>query len=224
MKQKARHSKPAGSGEETPVGKTSLARTARPTGFGSFDVDLHERAFSRQVKVSEIPEHGLELQISASARECMALAEDFGLVGVAKLEAAFLIGKRSGGGFNAKGTLNALVSETCVISLEPFQSAIEAEIDLDFIDEAKLLPDRRQAVEVKAGPLLGAVLAEESDPPEPIINGKIDLGAIAAEFLALNLNPYPKKPGVQFEDLTLADPEPEKISPFDILRKLKERE
>ncbi len=34
------------------------------------------------------------------------------------------------------------------------------------------------------------------DPPDPIIDGKIDLGALAAEFFALGLDPYPRKPGV----------------------------
>ena len=30
------------------------------------------------------------------------------------------------------------------------------------------------------------------------INGKIDLGALTAEFFALGLDPYPRKPGVEF--------------------------
>jgi len=36
------------------------------------------------------------------------------------------------------------------------------------------------------------------DPPDPIINGQIDLGALAAEFLVLNLDLYPRKPGATF--------------------------
>ena len=37
-------------------------------------------------------------------------------------------------------------------------------------------------------------LADE-DEPDPIIDGKIDLGALTAEFFALGLDPYPRKPG-----------------------------
>ncbi len=37
------------------------------------------------------------------------------------------------------------------------------------------------------------------DPPEPIVNGAIDLGALAVEFLMLGLDPYPRKPGAVFE-------------------------
>ena len=43
-----------------------------------------------------------------------------------------------------------------------------------------------------------AVLAPIEEPPDPIIEGRIDLGALAAEFLALGLDPYPRKPGVDF--------------------------
>ena len=36
------------------------------------------------------------------------------------------------------------------------------------------------------------------EPPDEIVNGQIDLGALTAEFLALGLDPYPRKPGVDF--------------------------
>ena len=40
-------------------------------------------------------------------------------------------------------------------------------------------------------------LADEDDP-DPVVDGKIDLGALAAEFFALGLDPYPRKPGAEF--------------------------
>ena len=40
--------------------------------------------------------------------------------------------------------------------------------------------------------------AEEDDLPDPIVNGRIDIGAVTAEFLALGLDPYPRKPEVDF--------------------------
>jgi hypothetical protein len=56
------------------------------------------------------------------------------------------------------------------------------------------------------------------DDPEPLVDGKIDLGALATEFLILGLDPYPRKPGAVF------DPPPEERSgdgPFAGLAKLK---
>ncbi|MCW5690545.1 MAG: DUF177 domain-containing protein, partial [Pseudolabrys sp.] len=34
--------------------------------------------------------------------------------------------------------------------------------------------------------------------PEPLTGNSIDLGAIAAEFLVLAIDPYPRKEGAQF--------------------------
>ena len=49
-------------------------------------------------------------------------------------------------------------------------------------------------------------LADE-DEPDPVIDGKIDLGALTAEFFALGLDPYPRKPGaVLDEERTNSEP------------------
>jgi hypothetical protein len=37
------------------------------------------------------------------------------------------------------------------------------------------------------------------EPPESVMNGTIDLGALATEFLILGIDPYPRKEGVAFE-------------------------
>jgi hypothetical protein len=63
-------------------------------------------------------------------------------------------------------------------------------------------------------------LANQPDPPDPIVNGRIDLGALASEFLALGLDPYPRKPGVEFKSLT-EDADDARPSPFAVLGKLK---
>jgi hypothetical protein len=41
---------------------------------------------------------------------------------------------------------------------------------------------------------------EDEDPPEPLDSGHIDLAALAVEFLALALDPFPRKPGAVFAD------------------------
>ena len=56
----------------------------------------------------------------------------------------------------------------------------------------------------------------DEDEPDPIIDGKIDLGALAAEFFALGLDPYPRKPGATFEESTESEPAD---SPFSALAK-----
>ena len=63
--------------------------------------------------------------------------------------------------------------------------------------------------------------ANIEDEPDELVDGRIDLGAIASEFLTLALDPYPRKPGVAFEGPAL---EAEKPSPFSRLRVLSDRE
>ena len=54
-------------------------------------------------------------------------------------------------------------------------------------------------------------ISTSTSRPDEIVNGQIDLGALTAEFLALGLDPYPRKPGVDF---SYQDPADEKDSPF----------
>ena len=61
--------------------------------------------------------------------------------------------------------------------------------------------------------------APAQEPPDVIVDGKIDLGALTAEALALALDPYPKKPGVAFVDVM--EPEDLSESPFAALARLK---
>ena len=64
------------------------------------------------------------------------------------------------------------------------------------------------------------LLSETPDPPDLIVNGLFDLGALAAEFLALALDPYPRKPGVSFVETAPEAEGPESVSPFAALRKI----
>ena len=52
------------------------------------------------------------------------------------------------------------------------------------------------------------------------MGGRIDFGALTAEFLALGLDPYPRKPGITFEPVVAG----EEAGPFAGLRKLRDGE
>ena len=68
-------------------------------------------------------------------------------------------------------------------------------------------------------------LDADSDPPDAIVNGAIDLGALAVEFLTLALDPYPRKPGAEFaasDGAGLADHgDQDSGNPFAALAKLR---
>ena len=58
--------------------------------------------------------------------------------------------------------------------------------------------------------------------PEVVIGGKIDLGDIAIEQIALRLDDYPRKEGEEFSFISEFDEEDDvKNNPFAVLAKLK---
>jgi uncharacterized metal-binding protein YceD (DUF177 family) len=159
--------------------------------------------FVRMLAIETVPDRGLEVQISADAAERALLAAQSGVVSVQSFEAGFHV-RRQGGRerFHVSGNLQARVTQMCVVSLEPFASEISADIDAEFAPPSRL-------------PLEPA--AAHGDLPDPIIGGQIDLGALAAEFLVLNLDLYPRKPGAVFDATDAGENAEEKDSPFAVL-------
>ncbi|HWK95797.1 MAG TPA: DUF177 domain-containing protein [Pseudolabrys sp.] len=146
--------------------------------------------WSVPVTLDQIPESGLHREIEAPQPARDAIARLAELREVPAVSATFDLAKR-GGKLEVSGRVRARVGQTCVVSLEPMETEIDEAIDLTF-----------------APPAAGAVLDEHGasepprpageDAPEPLIGNSIDLGAIAAEFLILAIDPYPRKEGAEF--------------------------
>jgi uncharacterized metal-binding protein YceD (DUF177 family) len=157
---------------------------------------------SRPISVQHLPPDGLEATVEATADERAALAKDFKLPAIAALEGRFrLTGtpKR----VRVTGTVRARVTQTCVVTLEPFEDAIEEEVEVDF---------------AAGGASAGDAEGPDYEPPDEIVGGHIDLGALTAEFLVLGLDPYPRKPGADF---AFEGEEDNEGKPFAGLKKLK---
>jgi hypothetical protein len=165
--------------------------------------------FSYPIDVDKVPEGGLDLELSASPTECVALAEADGIPAVNRFDVAFHVVRRAGGRVNVSGELRACVTRICVVSLEPFETDVIEPIDVDFAPETAISSAH------------SADDGDQEDPPDPIRDGKIDLGALASEFLVLGLDPHPRKPGVSFAPVAPAD-SGEAASPFALLHKLQD--
>lgn len=151
------------------------------------------------VTVAEIPESGLHREIAAGEAERQAIAKLAGLRALTRLSGSFDLHPSSGGQVIVTGRVQATVEQTCVVTLEPLLNELDEAVDVTFVpDTGEALASSHRGNDEE--------MAEE-DPPEPIVNGEIDLGALATEFLALGLDPYPRKQGAVFEAVvTPADP------------------
>ena len=143
----------------------------------------------RLVAIADIPERGLEVRFEASADELKAVAEWLETPSVASVTAHYRLLRR-GSQVRLEGELQASLTRICGVTLEPFQEDVSEPVSMRFSEHASL--DGSSEVSASHD-------AEEEDLPDPIINGRIDIGAVTAEFLALGLDPYPRKPGVGFD-------------------------
>ena len=163
-----------------------------------------EQPWHVPVRLEDVPETGLHVDLVADEHVRTGLAALAGVSGVPRLEAAIDVA-RYGNGLRATGRLSATVGQTCVVTLEPMENQVEELIDVIFAPST-----------VGFAGLNAAFEADE--PPEVLHDGTADLGAIAAEFLLLGIDPYPRKPGAEF-----APPAEEgaAATPFAALARLK---
>jgi uncharacterized metal-binding protein YceD (DUF177 family) len=168
--------------------------------------------WSVPVAVEDIPDTGLHIEIDAPAAIRAAVAEFAALRELSRLSAVFDL-TRHGAVVHVCGQVSARVGQTCVVTLEPIESTVEETVDLKFAPAP--------AGETEPEPKSARKRARSADePPEPLVDGTLDLGALATEFLILGIDPYPRKAGAQF-----AAPKVEDAGdhPFAALAALKKR-
>jgi uncharacterized metal-binding protein YceD (DUF177 family) len=164
--------------------------------------------WSFPVRRDDVPETGLHLDLVADEATRAAVAGVAGVQGLPRLVATFEVA-RQGGGLKVTGEVAASVEQTCVVSLEPMTSELVEPIDLAFVPPRADEPADEAEEELDPG---------AADETEPLVDGVADLGVVATEFLLLAIDPYPRKPGVEFEPPKVED---SGANPFAALAALK---
>ena len=153
------------------------------------------------VTVAQIPDTGLHRDFEADRAMREAIAEAGGWREVLSASASLDVTPKSGGRIHVTGHVRARIGQTCVVTLDPIENEIDEPIDLVFAPPEQI-PDLSDLVDEAA-----ESETEIPDPPEPIINGVIDLGRLATDALFLAVDPYPRRPDAIFEPpLETADP------------------
>ncbi len=166
--------------------------------------------FSRIIRVDTLPRNGETMVIEANAEERAALAALLKVPAIERLAATLTVKRAARGGARVVGAVHGALTQTCIVTLEPFPAEVEEDVDVLFAPPEDSARKRGPAEELEISML-------DDDEPDPLVDGRIDLGALAAEFFALGLDPYPRKPGVEFtppED----EPDAPEPSPFSVLR------
>lgn len=152
-----------------------------------------DHPLSHSIHVLSLPAGGRDVEITATEEERAALAQDFALISCDNLVAKFHVSNAGGPLIAVQGTVEADVVQECSVTLKPVTNAVSADISQVYSQK----PDRHGAeIDIEV---------DDADPPEPLEDGEIDFGALAAEHLALNLDPYPRDPSAQFLDMVESD-------------------
>jgi uncharacterized metal-binding protein YceD (DUF177 family) len=177
--------------------------------------------FSRIVKVQELTAKKTTIEIDASAAERAALADRFDLASIEKLTAKLTLQLAGNGEVTVRGPLHAEITQRCVVTLEAVPEIVDDEIEVLYSPHVSedSLPSTADDLEGLSEDELMALL----DQPEPLTNGIVDLGEVAAQFLAISMDPYPRKEGVDIEEFVEEEEAEEKPNPFAKLAGLKDK-
>ncbi len=170
--------------------------------------------FTYLVKVGHISANPVQVQVEADERECAWLAQLWKVLAVNRLAADLQIARWKKDGVRIKGRVKGEIVQACVVTLDPVTSVIDQEIDQIFVPEGSKLA---RIVTDEAGEMV--LDPEGPDLPETFAGDAIDAGALVAEFAALAIDPYPRKPGIAFEGHREGSAEDERRpSPFAVLK------
>jgi uncharacterized metal-binding protein YceD (DUF177 family) len=142
-----------------------------------------ELEFSRPVALARLARPRSRHRIAATQAEADALARRFGVLAIENLEGDLLVEFIPGDQvLRVTGRVTALVRQTCIVTLDPVENKVTAELDELF---ARAADD-------------GKELDLQADDPagwaEPWPGENLDLGELVAQGLALAIDPYPRKP------------------------------
>ena len=154
------------------------------------------------VVVAQLPDTGLHRDIEADPAARASMAEVAGLREVLSASASLDVTPQSGGRIHVTGHVRARIGQTCVVTLDPIENDIDEPIDVVFAPPEQI-PQLSDLVDDAAESDV-----EIPDPPEPIVNGVVDLGRLVTDAVFLAVDPYPRRPDAVFEPLIeAADPE-----------------
>jgi uncharacterized metal-binding protein YceD (DUF177 family) len=175
-------------------------------------VPARKATLSLIVDINEVrDQEGLVINLQATKAECAELAEQLDILGIDEIKA--LISLRKGARsdlFEIEAQLDAKVVQACSVTLNPVKETVQESFFEMLTTSAEALGDEDDA---------------ESDKPiELIEHGKIDVGAIVAQWLALSLDPFPRSDAPPYEHIEAANGNREDTHrPFEILDKIKDK-
>jgi uncharacterized metal-binding protein YceD (DUF177 family) len=167
-------------------------------------------AWSHPVRLHELARGPVRLALEANAAQRAAIARDLGLESLPSLTAEVTV-KPWLDGAEITGRFHAVVEQVCSVSLDNFEQPLDGEIEVRAVPPGSPHAAAPEGHEVELDP-------DAPDPPDVLASDAVDVAAYVVEHLSLEIDPFPRKPGAEFEFTPPAAEE----SPFSVLKKLKD--
>ncbi|MFM1813861.1 MAG: hypothetical protein RLZ98_556 [Pseudomonadota bacterium] len=143
---------------------------------------------SWKLPVTDVASQGTSFSRQATQVDCDELAGRLGIVACKSLTLDVLIAPLHRGRYRVSGMLHARVIQSCIVSLDPVEQAIDEPVDVEFWP-----PDQISVVHEGEHEIV------DGDDPEPIEAGFILLGRLVFEIVSASLDPYPRLPDAELE-------------------------
>jgi hypothetical protein len=167
-------------------------------------------AWSHKLRLHELARGPLEIHLEPNAEERARIAADLGLESLPALSADLRVRPWLEGA-EITGRFRATVEQLCSVSLEAFEQPVGGVIEVRAVPAGSPGAPGAEPHELELDP-------DAPDPPDVLESDEIDLAAYVVEHLALEIDPFPRKPGAAFDFEPPAEPE----SPFAVLKALKD--
>jgi uncharacterized metal-binding protein YceD (DUF177 family) len=164
--------------------------------------------WDKPLRLHELAAGPVTLRLKPSDAQRQAIAKALNLESLPALSAEVTV-KPWLDGAEVTGRFHAVVEQICGVTLDPFEQPLEGEIFIQAVPAGSPNAPSHHGDELELDP-------DSADPPDVLDGDAIDLAALVLEHLALEIDPFPKKPGAEFD----YQPPQDETSPFAALKKL----
>ena len=167
-------------------------------------------SWSAPLKLHELSRGPVRLRLAPDEAERAAVAKRLSLQGLPALTADVTV-KPWLDGVEITGRFEAVVDQVCGVTLDAFEQPLEGEIEVHAVPAGSPHAAASDGGELELDP-------DAPDAPDILAGDAVDVAAYVVEHLALEIDPFPRKPGAEFD----YQPEEVETSPFAALKKLTE--
>jgi len=165
--------------------------------------------WSEEVALAEVSRGKVVRVLDAGEADRKRIARALGIDQLDQLEARITLTPWLDGA-EIDGRWCASIEQTCGLSLDRFASELEGAFLLRVLPPDSPNAPREQGPEVAVDP--------DAEDPADVLDGEtVDVAAYVVEHLAMEIDPFPRKPGASWQ----APPPEEPESPFAVLKGLK---